>query len=1025
MVDLDEAQGAAGGENPCEGPNPPENCRLVPSGPACGDGELNQDSERCDDNNTLPGDGCSGLCLVEPNYDCPTPGEPCVFLSVCGNGQIEAGEVCDDGNQVDEDGCSATCTIQSASYICRAAGQPCERIYVCGDGIVKGDEDCDDANIVAGDGCDTTCHLESGWICPIPGRSCKAAPRCGDGVLNKDLGEVCDDGNTEEGDGCSGDCAVVQDGWVCYPGEACQSQVRCGDGKVNGDEQCDDSNDSDPSDGCHECQIAPAYECPFPGAPCLAKCGDSTMILNEECDDGNREDGDGCSGTCALESGWVCSGIGPGSCRRTVCNDGTIEGTEGCEDGNRDLGDGCTHLCTIEPQCDGSRGCTSVCGDGLVIAPEVCDDGNQLDGDGCSSGCEVEPTYECKQPTLGDSMEVPVVYRDFQAGGDFEPADAVGKNAAVTGLVQETLDAEGKPVFVGSPGQGYITGAESFSRWYRDVPGTNATFATSLILRSNGAGGYVNRWGTDGEKWQKISDPTQFWCGSVGQEDRDAEGNSIPCTFCPYDSDPSTPQCEDPQQTDCQTKTELMLDCVQHGGTWHGIYLLAEFEGNPVFFPLDDAPDMITPASEYGTALVPVAYDGDWAEEPSGASHNFHFTSEVRYWFEFSAGQEYVLDFTGDDDVWVFINNRLAVDMGGIHTPVNGRIVLNADGSGSVSVVQTEGDETATVRQTVDLGLQDGRVYEIVVFQAERKEEASTYKLTLSGFNASRSKCGPICGDGLLSPGEQCDNGANNAQEVGAYGQCLSDCVRGPYCGDATVQPEHEECDDGVNNIASGCAPGCRLPARCGDGIVQPEAGEECDDGDTLNSGEYGGGCNADCTRASFCGDGEVQAEHEQCDLGTNNGSYGNCNPDCSPAPRCGDGNTDTEYGETCDDGNVDSGDGCSPNCQQEGVCGDAFADAKAGEECDDGVNNGTYGTCAPGCQLPPRCGDGVVQSDHEQCDDGRNAGGYGECAPGCVLGPRCGDELLQRSYEECDDGDDVDTDLCTSACKRVIRKPA
>ena len=35
-----------------------------------------------------------------------------------------------------------------------------------------------------------------------------------------------------------------------------------------------------------------------------------------------------------------------------------------------------------------------------------------------------------------------------------------------------------------------------------------------------------------------------------------------------------------------------------------------------------------------------------------------------------------MLDFTGDDDVWVFINRKLAVDLGGIHTPVQGSVTF-------------------------------------------------------------------------------------------------------------------------------------------------------------------------------------------------------------------------------------------------------------------------------------------------------------------------------------------------------------
>ena len=106
------AEGGAGGENPCLGPNPPEDCHLVPSKPACGDGELNQPNEVCDDGNTLPGDGCSGICMVEPNYACSADGKDCSLVFECGNGLIEPGEVCDDGNALDDDGCDATAELK-------------------------------------------------------------------------------------------------------------------------------------------------------------------------------------------------------------------------------------------------------------------------------------------------------------------------------------------------------------------------------------------------------------------------------------------------------------------------------------------------------------------------------------------------------------------------------------------------------------------------------------------------------------------------------------------------------------------------------------------------------------------------------------------------------------------------------------------------------------------------------------------------------------------------------------------------
>ena len=106
-----------------------------------------------------------------------------------------------------------------------------------------------------------------------------------------------------------------------------------------------------------------------------------------------------------------------------------------------------------------------------------------------------------------------------------------------------------------------------------------------------------------------------------------------------------------------------------------------------------------------------------------------------------------------------------------------------------------------------DLGLTPGGVYEIKVFHAERKPEGSSFQLTLSGFNAARSVCLPMCGDGIIAAGEQCDDGKDN---VGGFNRCNSDCTLGAFCGDGIVQKEEgEECDDNDPNGPSDCS-GCR-----------------------------------------------------------------------------------------------------------------------------------------------------------------------------------------------------------------------
>src|SRR5450631_2851176 len=205
------------------------------SAPGCGDGILQTSlGEECDDGNSISGDGCSGVCKIEPYYTCPTAGQPCVTTIVCGDGKVGPGEACDDGNQIGADGCAADCRSVEKGYACPTPGMPCVKTHVCGDGNVDPSEGCDDGNNAAGDGCDARCRIELGFKCGGQPSVCTATV-CGDG--KKEGAESCDDGNTLPFDGCSGTCQAEP---ACALGSACSST--CGDGIVLGNEQCDDGN---------------------------------------------------------------------------------------------------------------------------------------------------------------------------------------------------------------------------------------------------------------------------------------------------------------------------------------------------------------------------------------------------------------------------------------------------------------------------------------------------------------------------------------------------------------------------------------------------------------------------------------------------------------------------------------------------------------------------------------------------------------------------------------------------------------
>jgi len=177
------------------------------------------------------------------------------------------------------------------------------------------------------------------------------------------------------------------------------------------------------------------------------------------------------------------------------------------------------------------------------------------------------------------------------------------------------------------------------------------------------------------------------------QAELDADRKPVYASHCELMPDPTL--CPAGQQTTTQAAFDQWYRDVPGVNRSYLLYFQLKPVGNVVSFQSEN----FVPVDTVGFNDTYLALDG--------LEHNYGFTTELHVKFKYSGGESFT--FKGDDDMWAFINGKLAIDLGGLHESRTETLVL---------------DDRAA-----ELGLVKGNVYPLELFHAERHSTGSHFRI--------------------------------------------------------------------------------------------------------------------------------------------------------------------------------------------------------------------------------------------------------------------------------------------------------